>query len=44
MRQVAATVAVAVAAVAWEQGHATRARPEDLAAEIGRFMYMPRYA
>jgi malate dehydrogenase (oxaloacetate-decarboxylating)(NADP+) len=44
MREVAAAVAVAVAATAYEQGHATHPRPTDLAAEAARFMYVPHYA
>jgi malate dehydrogenase (oxaloacetate-decarboxylating)(NADP+) len=43
MREVAAAVAAAVAAVAHDQGHATRPRPADLAAEAARIMYVPRY-
>jgi malate dehydrogenase (oxaloacetate-decarboxylating)(NADP+) len=43
MREVAAAVSVAVAAVAYEQGLATRPRPADLAAEVTRFMYVPEY-
>lgn len=42
MREVA--LAVAVAAVAHEQGHATHPWPADLAAEAARFMYVPQYA
>jgi malate dehydrogenase (oxaloacetate-decarboxylating)(NADP+) len=44
MREVALAVSVAVAAVAHDQGHATRPRPADLAAEAARFMYVPEYA
>jgi malate dehydrogenase (oxaloacetate-decarboxylating)(NADP+) len=44
MREVAAAVALAVAATAYEQGHATHPRPTDLAAEAARFMYVPHYA
>ena len=44
MRQIAAAVAAAVAAVAYEQGHATKPRPEDLRAEAARIMYEPTYA
>lgn len=44
MREVAAQVAAAVAAVAYEQGHATKPRPLDLRAEAARVMYEPRYA
>jgi hypothetical protein len=43
MREVAATVAAAVAAVAWEQGHATRPRPDHLAEVVRDGMYQPRY-
>jgi malate dehydrogenase (oxaloacetate-decarboxylating)(NADP+) len=43
MRAVAAAVAVAVAGVAYEQGHATRPRPVDLATDAARFMYVPQY-
>ena len=44
MREVAAQVAVAVAAVAYEQDHATQPRPLDLRGEAARVMYEPRYA
>jgi malate dehydrogenase (oxaloacetate-decarboxylating)(NADP+) len=44
MREVAAAVAAAVAAMAYEQGHASRPRPPDLRAEAARSMYQPRYA
>jgi malate dehydrogenase (oxaloacetate-decarboxylating)(NADP+) len=44
MREVATAVSIAVAAVAYEQGHATHPRPADLAVEAARFMYVPRYA
>ena len=44
MREVAVAVAVAVAAVAYEQGHATIARPADLRAEAVQSMYVPQYA
>jgi len=43
MREVAAAVAAAVARIAYEQGHAKRPRPTDLAAEAVRTMYVPRY-
>jgi malate dehydrogenase (oxaloacetate-decarboxylating)(NADP+) len=43
MREVAQAVSVAVATSAYEQGHATRPRPADLAAETARFMYLPQY-
>jgi malate dehydrogenase (oxaloacetate-decarboxylating)(NADP+) len=44
MRSVAAAVAAAVAAVAYEQGHATKPRPQDLRGEALGFMYEPRYS
>ena len=44
MRDVAAAVAAAVAAVAYEQRHATRPQPPDLKAAIAGAMYEPRYA
>lgn len=44
MREVAAQVAAAVAAVAYAQDHATKPRPLDLRAEAARVMYEPRYA
>ena len=44
MREVAVAVAVAVATVAYEQGHATAARPADLRAEAVQSMYLPQYA
>ncbi len=44
MREVAGAVAAAVAAVAHEQGHATKPRPQDLRAEVVRVMYQPQYA
>ena len=44
MRDVAAAVAAAVASIAYEQGHATLARPQDLLAETVRLMYRPQYA
>jgi malate dehydrogenase (oxaloacetate-decarboxylating)(NADP+) len=43
MREVAAAVAVAVATVAYEQGHAAHPRPADLAAAAAGFMYVPEY-
>lgn len=43
MREIAAAVAAAVAAVAYEQGHATKPRPQDLRAEAARIMYRPQY-
>jgi malate dehydrogenase (oxaloacetate-decarboxylating)(NADP+) len=44
MREVALDVSVAVAAIAYEQGHATKPRPADLTTEAVRFMYVPSYA
>jgi malate dehydrogenase (oxaloacetate-decarboxylating)(NADP+) len=44
MRELAAAVAAAVAAAAYEQSLATKPRPADLRAEAARFMYEPRYA
>jgi malate dehydrogenase (oxaloacetate-decarboxylating)(NADP+) len=44
MREVAAAVAAATAAVAYDQQHATGSRPRDLHAEAARRMYQPRYA
>lgn len=44
MREVAAQVAAAVAAVAYAQDHATKPRPLDLRAEAARVMCEPRYA
>jgi malate dehydrogenase (oxaloacetate-decarboxylating)(NADP+) len=43
LREVAMAVAVAVAAVAHEQGVATRPRPDDLAAATASLMYSPQY-
>jgi malate dehydrogenase (oxaloacetate-decarboxylating)(NADP+) len=43
MREVSAALAAAVAAVAHEQGHATKPRPPDLRAEAAQVMYEPRY-
>jgi malic enzyme len=43
MREVAASVAVAVAAVAHEHGIATRPRVGNLHAEVAAFMYQPGY-
>jgi malate dehydrogenase (oxaloacetate-decarboxylating)(NADP+) len=43
MREVALAVAVAVADVAHEQGHATKPPPADPTADAARFMYVPRY-
>jgi malate dehydrogenase (oxaloacetate-decarboxylating)(NADP+) len=44
MREVAAAVAAAVAGVAYEQGYATKPRPQDLRAAATGAMYEPRYA
>ena len=43
MRDVALTVAVAVAAVTYEQGLATASCPADLHAAVRRYMYSPSY-
>jgi malate dehydrogenase (oxaloacetate-decarboxylating)(NADP+) len=43
MREVAASVAAAVAATAHEQGHASKPRPPDLRTEAARYMYRPDY-
>jgi len=43
MREVAAAVGAAVAARAYEQGHASKPRPPDLRAEAARSMYEPDY-
>jgi malate dehydrogenase (oxaloacetate-decarboxylating)(NADP+) len=43
MREVASAVAVAVATVAYEQGHAALPRPLDLRVEVIRAMYEPSY-
>jgi malate dehydrogenase (oxaloacetate-decarboxylating)(NADP+) len=43
MRDVAARVATAVAAVAYEQGHAAAPRPADLQREVAKAMYQPEY-
>jgi malic enzyme len=43
MREVAARVAAAVAALAWEQGHAAAPRPADLPAAIAQAMVQPHY-
>jgi malate dehydrogenase (oxaloacetate-decarboxylating)(NADP+) len=43
MREVAGSVAAAVAATAHEQGHASKPRPRDLRAEAARSMYEPGY-
>ena len=43
MREVAVVLAAAVAAVAYDQGHAANPRPADLLTEAARVMYVPRY-
>ena len=43
IREVSATIAAAVAEVAYQRGLATRPRPEDLAAHIKSLMYEPKY-
>ena len=43
MREVALAVSVAVAAVAYDQGLATTARPADLASAAARARYSPQY-
>lgn len=43
MREVAATVALAVAEVAYRQGHATKPQLLDLQQAIARAMYQPHY-
>jgi malate dehydrogenase (oxaloacetate-decarboxylating)(NADP+) len=43
IREVSATVAAAVAEVAYQRGLATRPRPADLAAHIKSLMYEPKY-
>jgi malate dehydrogenase (oxaloacetate-decarboxylating)(NADP+) len=43
IREVSARIAAAVAAVAYEQGHATAPKPADLLAFIKSKMYEPRY-
>jgi malate dehydrogenase (oxaloacetate-decarboxylating)(NADP+) len=44
MRDVAMAVSVAVAAVAYAQGHSTIPPPADLRAAAARFMYSPEYS
>ncbi len=44
MREVAMAVSVAVAAVAYAQGHSTIPQPADLRAAAARFMYSPEYS
>ncbi len=43
IREVSATIAAAVAEVAYQRGLATRPRPEDLVAHIKSLMYEPKY-
>ena len=43
IREVSATVAAAVAEVAYQRGLATKPRPADLAAHIKSLMYEPKY-
>jgi malate dehydrogenase (oxaloacetate-decarboxylating)(NADP+) len=43
MREVALAVAVAVAAVAYEQGLATGRRPSDISVAVRRYRYSPHY-
>lgn len=43
IREVSATVAAAVAEVAYERGLATAPRPDDMAAHIKSLMYEPKY-
>ena len=43
IREVSATIAAAVAEVAYQRGLATKPRPEDLAAHIKSLMYEPKY-
>jgi malic enzyme len=43
MREVATAVALAVARVAYQQGHAAAAQPADLTREIAQAMYQPDY-
>ena len=43
IREVSATIAAAVAEVAYQRGLATRPRPADLAAHIKSLMYEPKY-
>jgi malate dehydrogenase (oxaloacetate-decarboxylating)(NADP+) len=44
VREVSAHIAAAVAAVAYEQGHATAPRPADLLAFVKSHMYDPHYS
>jgi malate dehydrogenase (oxaloacetate-decarboxylating)(NADP+) len=44
IRDVSATIATAVAAYAWDEGLATKDRPDDLEAYVRANMYDPRYA
>lgn len=43
IREVSATIAVAVAEVAYHRGLATKSRPEDLSTYISSLMYEPKY-
>ena len=43
VREVSARIASAVASLAWEQGLATKERPDDLLAAIHDYMYQPVY-
>jgi len=43
IRQVSAQIAQDVARIAYERGLATRPEPDDIAAEIRRYMYQPAY-
>jgi len=43
IRQVSAQIAQDVAGIAYERGLATRPEPDDIAAEIRRYMYQPVY-
>jgi malate dehydrogenase (oxaloacetate-decarboxylating)(NADP+) len=43
IREASLAIAVAVAEVAFEHGLATIERPDDLAAFLGREMYVPEY-
>ena len=43
IRQVSAKIAQDVARIAYERGLATRPEPDDIAAEIRRYMYQPAY-
>jgi malate dehydrogenase (oxaloacetate-decarboxylating)(NADP+) len=43
IREVCATIACEVARIAWDQGLAEAERPEDIMAEIRKYMYQPVY-